>query len=62
MAETVSESKQDSEEFKSLLKKALAINPDARPEWKLVNLVMQRRARWLLSHEDNCSQNKSEEL
>ena len=52
MAETVSESKQDSEEFESLLKKALAINPDARPEWKLVNLVMQRRARWLLSHED----------
>ena len=52
MAETVSESKQDSEEFKSLLKKALAINPDARPEWNLVNLVMQRRARWLLSHED----------
>ena len=52
MAETVSESKQDSEEFKSLLKKALAINPDARPEWKLVNLVMQLRAQWLLSHED----------
>ena len=51
MAETVSESKQDSEEFKRL-KKALAINPDARPEWKLVNLVMQRRAQWLLSHED----------
>jgi len=52
MAETVSESKQDSEEFESLLNKALAVNPDDRPEWKLVNLVMQRRARWLLSHED----------
>ena len=52
MATTVSESKQDAEEFESLLKNALAVNPDARPEWKLVNLVMQRRARWLLSHED----------
>jgi predicted anti-sigma-YlaC factor YlaD len=52
LAETVSVSKQDSEEFESLLKKALAVNPDARPEWKLVNLVMQRRARWLLTRED----------
>ena len=52
MATTVSVSKQDHEEFESLLKKALAVNPDARPEWRLVNLVMQRRARWLLSRED----------
>jgi hypothetical protein len=35
-----------------LLKKALAVDPDARPEWRLMNLVMQRRARWLLSRED----------
>lgn len=52
MATTVSVSKQDSEEFESLLKKALAVNPDARPEWRLTNLVMQRRARWLLARED----------
>jgi hypothetical protein len=52
LAETVSISKQDPEEFESLLKKALAVNPDARPEWRLTNLVMQRRARWLLSRED----------
>jgi len=27
----------------------LAINPDANPNLRLVNSVMQRRARWLLS-------------
>ena len=61
MATTVSESKQDSDEFESLLKKALAINPDSRPEWKLSNVVMQRRARWLLSHEKDIFVNKVEE-
>jgi len=35
-----------------LLKKALAVDADARPEWRLTNLIMQRRARWLLSRED----------
>jgi predicted anti-sigma-YlaC factor YlaD len=53
LATTVSVSKQDHEEFESLLQKALAVNPDARPEWRLTNLVMQRRARWLLSREDD---------
>ncbi|MBI1722937.1 MAG: hypothetical protein HYR48_03390, partial [Gemmatimonadetes bacterium] len=28
---------------------ALAIDPDARLEWRLANLIMQRRALWLLS-------------
>jgi predicted anti-sigma-YlaC factor YlaD len=49
MAEAVSVKKQDVREFESLLKRALAINPDAHPENRLENLVMQRRARWLLS-------------
>jgi predicted anti-sigma-YlaC factor YlaD len=52
MATTVSVSKQDSAEFEALLNKALAVNPDARPEWRLTNIVMQRRARWLLSREN----------
>jgi predicted anti-sigma-YlaC factor YlaD len=34
------------------LNQALAINPDAKPEWRLANLVMQRRARWLLARTD----------
>jgi predicted anti-sigma-YlaC factor YlaD len=52
LAATVSVSTQDHEEFESLLKKALAVNPDARPEWRLTNIIMQRRARWLLSREN----------
>jgi predicted anti-sigma-YlaC factor YlaD len=51
-AEQVSVQQQNKVEFVSLLNRALAINPDARPEWRLENLVMQRRARWLLSRED----------
>jgi predicted anti-sigma-YlaC factor YlaD len=47
--EAVCVQKQDLKQFESLLKQALAINPDARPEWRLANLVMQRRAKWLLS-------------
>lgn len=49
MAESVSVQKQNVKEFDSLLQQALAINPDAHPETRLVNLIMQRRARWLLS-------------
>ena len=52
LAESVSVQKQNVAEFKDLLNRALTINPDARPEWRLVNLVMQRRARWLLGRID----------
>ena len=52
LAETVSVRKQDRKEFESLLDKALAIDPDSKPEWRLSNLVAQRRARWLLSRAD----------
>ncbi len=52
LAETVSIQKQDRAEFQSLLSRALAIDPDVRPELRLVNLVMQRRARWLLARVD----------
>jgi predicted anti-sigma-YlaC factor YlaD len=52
LAESVCVQRQDAAEFKSLLERALAINVDARPDWRLANLVMQRRARWLLSRTD----------
>jgi predicted anti-sigma-YlaC factor YlaD len=52
LAEAVSIQKQDLKEFELLLKRALAINPDTRPEWRLANLVAQRRAKWLLSRTD----------
>lgn len=49
LAETVSVQKQDCREFQSLLGKALAIDVNAKPEFRLANLIMQRRARWLLA-------------
>jgi len=43
---------QDRAEFESLLKKALAIDPELDPSNRLVTLVQQRRARALLDHID----------
>ena len=52
LAEAVAVPKQDRAEFQVLLKRALDIDTEAHPEWRLANLVMQRRARWLLSRID----------
>jgi len=52
LAETVSVQKQNRPEFEALLKQALAVDVDAKPEFRLANLVMQRRARWLLGRTD----------
>ena len=43
---------QNGAEFKIMLEKALAVDPDADPDHRLANLVAQRRARWLLDHID----------
>jgi predicted anti-sigma-YlaC factor YlaD len=51
LAEAVTIQKQDVKEFESLLNRALAVNPDANPDIRLLNTVMQRRARWLLSRQ-----------
>jgi predicted anti-sigma-YlaC factor YlaD len=52
LAEAVSVGKQDKKEFQALLNRALEIDVDAKPEFRLSNLVMQRRARWLLGRLD----------
>ena len=52
-AEAVSVEKQNRAEFQALLEKSLAINPDAAPESRLLNLISQRRARWLLGRVDD---------
>ncbi len=52
LAEAVVVGKQDRKEFESLLNRALLVDVNAKPEWRLANLVMQRRARWLLSRVD----------
>jgi predicted anti-sigma-YlaC factor YlaD len=43
---------QDRAEFESLLKQALAIDPEKEPSTRLVTLVQQRRAKALLDHID----------
>ena len=53
LAEAVSVSAGDRITFESLLHKALAVDPDARPEWRLQNLIVQKRARWLLSRAED---------
>jgi predicted anti-sigma-YlaC factor YlaD len=53
LAEAVSVEKQDKAEFELLLKQALAIDPDAVPESRLVNHLAQHRARWQLGRIDD---------
>lgn len=52
LAENVCVQKQNKAEFRELLNRALAIDADAKPESRLVNLLMQRRAKWLLGRVD----------
>lgn len=51
-AESVCVTAEDRTQFEKLLQQALAINPDADPPTRLANLIMQRRARWLLARVD----------
>jgi predicted anti-sigma-YlaC factor YlaD len=48
LAESVSVTRQDAFEFRALLQKALAVDLDAEPSFRLMNVVAQRRARDLL--------------
>ena len=52
LAESVCVEKRQRQEFEQLLKQAIALDPGAQPEWRLANLVMQRRARRLLARAD----------
>lgn len=48
LAEAVAIPNQDRAEFRSLLEKALAVDIDADPNHRLMNVIAQRRAKWLL--------------
>ena len=48
LASSVAVRKQDYQMFKDLLQKALAIDPDAVPKWRLANILAQEKAQWLL--------------
>lgn len=51
-AESVAVARRDRTAFRGALRQALAIDANRRPDWRLANLVMQRRARWLLERVD----------
>lgn len=51
-AEAISVANNDGDEFEQMLNRALAVDIDAEPDHRLANLVMQRRARWLLANKD----------
>lgn len=51
-AEAVSVGAQDSTEFCRLLEQALAIEPGQAIDYRLSNLIYQKRARWLLSRRE----------
>jgi predicted anti-sigma-YlaC factor YlaD len=52
-AESVCVETHNADEFQRLLEQALTVDVNQRPEYRLANLVMQRRARWLLSRKDD---------
>ena len=47
-AEAVSVPTQNGAEFREMMERALAVDPDANPDNRLVNLIAHRRAAWLL--------------
>jgi predicted anti-sigma-YlaC factor YlaD len=53
LATTVDVKEQNVEEFKSLLQRVLEIDPNADLDNRLVNILNQRKARWLLDHLDD---------
>ena len=52
-AEAVAIPKQDRKQFSELLSRALAVDVAAHPEQRLLNIVAQKHARWLLDHADD---------
>jgi len=52
-AEAVSVPTQNRQEFVTLIDSALSVDPDLNPQNRLVNLIAQRKARWLLAHVDD---------
>jgi predicted anti-sigma-YlaC factor YlaD len=53
LAAGVSRNAQDRGEFDKLLAQAIAIDPEAEPSTRLITLVSQRRARWLVANADS---------
>jgi predicted anti-sigma-YlaC factor YlaD len=50
LAETLAVRQQDQKIFRSLLEKALAVDEDAVPKWRLQNILAKEKAGWLLEN------------
>ena len=50
LATTISIKNQDVKEFKRLLRKALSIDVNVMPQYRLANMISQREAQWYLDH------------
>jgi predicted anti-sigma-YlaC factor YlaD len=50
LAESVSVREQNAEEFRMLLQRALAIDPNDVAQWRVANTLARRRAAWLNAH------------
>lgn len=53
LAEAVAVQRQDREEFDRLLEAALTVDLEQAPQWRLANVIAQRRARWLKARADD---------
>jgi predicted anti-sigma-YlaC factor YlaD len=53
LAEGVSVADQNWHEFQDLLETALSIEPDSEPSLRLLNIIVQERARWLLDRTED---------
>jgi predicted anti-sigma-YlaC factor YlaD len=49
-AQTFPVQNQEAERYRRLLEKALAIDVDRNPANRMLNIISQRKARWLLDH------------
>jgi predicted anti-sigma-YlaC factor YlaD len=52
LAEAVSVPTRNRKEFEASLRAALSVDPDVAQQWRLANIIMQRRAKWLLERGD----------
>ena len=50
LATTISIKNQDVKEYKRLLRKALSIDVNVMPQYRLANMISQREAQWYLDH------------
>lgn len=61
LAESIAVPEQDLGSFEVLTDRALAVDPDAVPEWRLVNTMSRERARWLKGQIPNLFLDATEE-